>query len=239
MDSSASTPLADYFWIAGVESISYQDPLQPLQPQQVEETIDELGEPEPTEVARSSTISRTPNRHSQQSSGNRLSRLSLEKRFSTHTLDDFDDNNTHSNRSSTTIKASPLLPTTSASSTATATQDSSFNGATNTAGLGSRNEFDFDQMLVKFAAEREIFLEDLSFSAGAKLHARPPMISPRAEMIKADESELSGRRSPLRGIRGSIRRKLSFRDMNSVRKPHNTSRAGKRPPPQPGKVTKV
>ncbi|CAK7233957.1 hypothetical protein SBRCBS47491_008786 [Sporothrix bragantina] len=163
MDPSASTPLADYFWIAGVESISYQDPSQP---QQVEETIDEHGEPEPLEA------SRNP--------------LSLEKRFSTHTLEDLDDN-THSNRSSTTIKA-PLQPSPSVSSAATATQDSSPNGG-DTAALVNRNEFDFDQMLVKFAVERENFLEDLSFSAGAKLHARPPMISPRAERIKADENE--------------------------------------------------
>ncbi|CAK7218724.1 hypothetical protein SCUCBS95973_003578 [Sporothrix curviconia] len=243
MDSSASTPLADYFWIAGVESISYQDPLQTLQPQQVEETIDEHGELESVEASRNSAASRTSHRHSRQSSGNRLSKLSLEKRFSAHTLEDIDDN-TRSNRSSTTIKA-PLQPTTSVSSAATPTQDSSSNGGA-ASGAGSRNEFDFDQILVKFAVERENFLEDLSFSAGAKLHARPPMISPRAEKIRADETEPSGRRSPLRGIKGSIRRKLSFRDMNSVRKPHNTAqaasvRASKRlsnynsviPPPEP------
>ncbi|CAK7203218.1 hypothetical protein SEUCBS139899_005949 [Sporothrix eucalyptigena] len=222
MDSSASTPLADYFWIAGVESISYQDPPQPPQPQQVEETIDEHGEPEPAEASRNSVASRTPNRHSRQSSANRLSKLSLEKRFSTHTLEDLDDT-TRSNRSSTTIKA-PLQPTVSASSAATATQENSSNCGIS-AGSASRTEFDFDQMLVKFAVERENFLEDLSFSAGAKLHSRPPMISPRAEKIRAEESEPSGRRSPLRGIKGSIRRKLSFRDMNSVRKTSNTARA--------------
>jgi hypothetical protein len=90
-------------------------------------------------------------------------------------------------------------------------------------------DFDFDKALVKFAAEREVFLEDLSFSAGAKVQARAPMVNPRAERIKAEESD-SGRLSPLRSIKGSIRRKMSFRDMNSVRKqPSNrisTSRAG-------------
>ncbi|KAL1887342.1 hypothetical protein Sste5346_010281 [Sporothrix stenoceras] len=225
MDSSASTPLADYFWIAGVESISYQDPPQaPQPPQQVEETIDEHGEPELAEASRSPVAYRANNRHSRQSSGNRLSKLSLENRFSIQTLDDLDDS-TRSNRSSTTIKA-PLQPTISASSTATATLESSSNGdaGAGASGAASRADFDFDQMLVKFAAERENFLEDLSFSAGAKLHSRPPMISPRAEKIKAEDSELSGRRSPLRSIKGSIRRKLSFRDMNSVRKPHNTAR---------------
>jgi hypothetical protein len=228
MDSSASTPLADYFWIAGVESISYQDPSLPLQPsQQVEETIDEHGEPEPAEASRSPTALRATTRHSRQSSANRLSKLSLENRFSTHTLEDLDDS-TRSNRSSTTIKA-PLQPTISAagaSSAATVTLEGDSNGAAGASGTSSRADFDFDQMLVKFAVERENFLEDLSFSAGAKLHTRPPMISPRAEKIKADDSELSGRRSPLRGIKGSIRRKLSFRDMNSVRNPHNAARTG-------------
>ncbi|CAK7267328.1 hypothetical protein SEPCBS57363_002534 [Sporothrix epigloea] len=226
MESPASTPLADYFWIAGVDSITYQDPLQPQQTQQIDETIDELGEPE-LETSRNSVASRTPNRHSRQSSGNRLSKLSLDKRFSIHTLEDLDDN-TRSNRSSTTIKAPPqsLQTATSVSSAVTATQENSSNGGTSdTAGPANRNDFDFDQMLVKFAVERENFLEDLSFSAGANLHSRPPMVSPRAEMIKAEESEPSGRRSPLRGIKGSIRRKLSFRDMNSIRKPHNTARA--------------
>lgn len=228
MESPASTPLADYFWIAGVDSITYQEPLQPQQTQQVDETIDEMGEPE-LETSRNSVASRTPNRHSRQSSGNRLSKLSLDKRFSIHTLEDLDDN-TRSNRSSTTIKAPPqsLQSATSVSSAATATQENSSNGGTSdTAGPANRDDFDFDQMLVKFAVERENFLEDLSFSAGAKLHSRPPMISPRAEIIKAEESELSGRRSPLRGIKGSIRRKLSFRDMNSIRKPHSTARAGR------------
>ena len=253
MDSSASTPLADYFWIAGVESISYQDHFQPSQqPQQVEETIEEHGEPDETEstdTQRHSVVLRSTARHSRQSSTNRLSKLSIDNRFSISTLDDL-DGNTQSNRSSTTIKAptQALTPTatsnpldslipTSPNGTITGTANGTASGlTTSTGGTGLMNnpDFDFDQMLVRFAAERENFLEDLSFSAGAKLHTRPPMINPRAEKIKADDMEASGRRSPLglRSIKGSIRRKLSFRDMNSntrinsVRKTPSAARAG-------------
>ncbi len=225
MDSPASTPLADYFWIAGVESIAYQDPSPP--PQQVEETIDEHGEPEVAEASRSGAQSRTSARHSRQSSANRLSKLSLENRFSIHTLEDLDDN-TRSNRSSTTIRAPPLS---TAGTLLDAADDANGNGGgsgSSSSDLAGRPDFDFDQMLVKFAVERDSFLEDLNFSAGVKLHTRPPMISPRTEKIRADDTEASGRRSPLKSIRGSIRRKLSFREMNSLRKTHGTARSGER-----------
>lgn len=83
--------------------------------------------------------------------------------------------------------------------------------------------FDFDKALLKFAAEREDFLSDLEFSAGAKVQSVKPMVNPRTERIKSDDGEPSGRRSPLRSLRGSIRRRISFRDMNSLRKQPSTA----------------
>ncbi|KAI0009278.1 DENN-domain-containing protein [Xylariaceae sp. FL0662B] len=226
MDDS-SAPLADYFWIAGVESISYQDLSPPTSSNQVDDTINEDGEPdEPEDTPVTSPANRTYARHSRQNSNNRLSKASFN---SIHTLEEL-DGNTRSNRSSATIRPNPNP------------------GAVGPDGLLLEN-FDFDKALVKFAAERENFLEDLSFSAGAKTQSRPPMVNPRAERIKADETQ-SGRLSPLKSIRGSIRgsirRKISFRDMNSVRKQPTTPRpasvrAAKRlssynsviPPPEP------
>ncbi|CAM1503863.1 Fc.00g014540.m01.CDS01 [Cosmosporella sp. VM-42] len=203
---SSSTPLADYFWIAGVESISYNDGLQPAAP--VESTITEDGEPE-DEVVNGGQPKVSAARHSRQNSANRLSKISFNDRFSIGTLDELDGNTT-SNRSSATIRAvNP--PTTNGGGAQTPSEGGFFMG-----------DFDFDKALVKFAAERENFLEDLSFSAGAKLQARPPMVNPRAERIRAEESEPSGRLSPLRSIKGSIRRKMSFRDMNSMRKQPST-----------------
>lgn len=244
---TASTPLADYFWIAGVESITYSDPFPPPC-QQLDETIDEDGEPEePADASKPApTTTRSTARHSRQSSANRLSKISL------HTLEDL-DGNTHSNRSSTTIKAGvvDLLSTETPATEPPAPlilDSTAFANATIT--TSTQSDFDFDQMLLKFAAERENFLDDLSFSAGAKLQPRPPMVNPRTERLRAEDNTDNGRRSPLspmRSIKGSIRRKLSFRDMNSVRKPHNGAgrtasiRTSRRissynsviPPPQP------
>lgn len=215
---STSVPLADYFWIAGLESISYGDSPPPTP--HVESTIAE------DELEGSDSANGTPKpaaRHSRQSSKNRVSKLSNEARFSFSTLEDA-DGNTRSNRSSATIR-----PT---------------NNAGNNAGpptpTSAPNEghglpdFDFDNALFKFAAEREHFLEDLSFTAGAKIQSRPPMANPRAERIKADDVDQSGRRSPLRSIRGSIRgsikgslrRKMSFRDMSSIRKQPGPAKPG-------------
>ncbi|PCD41797.1 hypothetical protein AU210_004341 [Fusarium oxysporum f. sp. radicis-cucumerinum] len=228
---NSSTPLADYFWIAGVESVSYHDPNSQPAPVvvPVESTIVEDGESEDEDTNGDQPKAKA--RHSRQGSANRLSRISLTDRFSIHTLDET-DGNTKSNRSSATIRAinPPNFGNTNGNGNGHSSTNGQNAGPSGILGEGSMlmGDFDFDKALVKFAAEREVFLEDLSFSAGAKVQARAPMVNPRAERIKAEESD-SGRLSPLRSIKGSIRRKMSFRDMNSVRKqPSNrisTSRA--------------
>ncbi|TGJ78789.1 hypothetical protein E0Z10_g9973 [Xylaria hypoxylon] len=203
--------LADYFWIAGIESISYNDVPVPATPKQLDITIAEDGEPDDESDTQAPPLGhKRTARHSRQNSNNRLSRASISN--SIHTLEEL-DGNTRSNRSSATIRPNPPP-----------------------AGLeipdGLVIDFDFDKALVKFAAERENFLEDLSFSAGAKTQTRPPMVNPRAERIKADEAA-NGKLSPLKSIRGSIRgsirRKISFRDMNSSRKQPSAPRPGMDP----------
>lgn len=244
MDGSAA-PLADYFWIAGVEDISYHDnepvDTRPLSCLQLNDTIKEDSENEIPEIPESPTKApskETTARHSRRSSFNRLSKLTTaEPRFS---IQGFDENDgTRSNRSSATIRPIPPVnggngaddgtptPTDAAPSTEPGFPTSGGGQGTGFTGLP---DFDFDKALMKFAAERENFLDDLSFTAGAKLQARPPMVNPRAERIKAEEGELSGRMSPLKSIKGSIRRKISFRDMNSVKRQTVTPRArpGKR-----------
>ncbi|KAH7015237.1 AEX-3 domain-containing protein [Ilyonectria destructans] len=211
---NSSTPLADYFWIAGIETVSYNDPPPPNAP--VESTIAEDGEPEDDYLNRSHSMASA--RHSRLSS-NRLSKISMTDRFSISTLDEADG--TSSNRSSATIR--PLNPPTgNGSNGVSANGVNGANGLTVPDPLNPLADFDFDKALVKFAAEREVFLEDLSFTAGAKVQARAPMVNPRAERIRAEEAEPSGRLSPLKSIKGSIRRKMSFRDMNSVRKQPST-----------------
>lgn len=220
---SSSTPLAEYFWIAGIESITYDDapPPQPHQQQQqqqqtppLESTIVEDGEPDDDAAfVAANGHKKATARHSRQNSGNRLSKISLDGRLSIQTLDEL-EGNTSSNRSSATIR--PV----------NAPNGNGTPGGAPGEGRLMMDGFDFDEALLKFAAERETFLEDLSFSAGAKVQSRPPMVNPRAGRIRAEDSEPSGRRSPLKNIKGSIRRKMSFRDMNSVRKQPSTARPG-------------
>ncbi|KAJ9143557.1 DDENN domain-containing protein [Coniochaeta hoffmannii] len=216
MDSS-STPLAEYFWIAGIEDIVYEDdtPTTPGLADDTVDTIAEDGEPEAVDAAVTTPnpSSRATARHSRQNSANRLSKVSAD----IHCLEEI-DNNTRSNRSSATIR--PVPPSNAAPNNGNGNGNGSGNGAANADGFVP--DFDFDNALFKFAAERENFLDDLSFSAGAKVQGRPPMVNPRALRIRADDESQSGRQSPLRSIRGSIRgslrRKISFKDMSSVRK---------------------
>ncbi|ODA81671.1 hypothetical protein RJ55_00173 [Drechmeria coniospora] len=211
----SSTPLADYFWIAGVEAISYDDAAPHSLAVPVESTITEDGEPDELRTNGNDQHRMARARHSRQSSANRLSKVSLDGRSSVNTLDEL-EGNTKSNRSSATIR--PVKPSGSSSV--------SNGAAVEPASAHLMADFDFDKALFKFAAEREHFLEDLSFSAGAKTQARPPMVNPRAGRIRAEDNATSGRVSPLRSIKGSIRRKMSFRDMSSLRKQPSSARPG-------------
>ncbi|KAK4222495.1 AEX-3 domain-containing protein [Podospora fimiseda] len=231
-----SAPLADYFWIAGIENITYDTyDDAPVSQLDVDDTIAEDGEGEGESESEAETIV-TPlrsasARHSRKNSANRLSAMS--KLSLTNSLSGTDgraledvDGTTKSNRSSATIRPNPPP-------SLNLTNVNGVNGANNGLSPGGEGigfdgfpaDFDFDKALIKFAAERENFLDDLSFSAGAKLQSRPPMVNPRTERLKAEDAE-SGRKSPLKSIRGSIRRKMSFRDMSSVRKQPTTPRAG-------------
>lgn len=216
MDTT-SAPLADYFWIAGIDSLSYNDNVWPSNPKtangvgppspQVDATIEEGSEAE-TLASPPSGTPRAVARHS----WNRLSKLSNEKRNSIQTLDELEI--TRSNRSSITIKGVP-------------TNGGMENGESNAMG-----DFDFDRALLKFANQRETFLDDLSFSAGAPTQSRPPMTNPRADRLRVDDGDgmgaSQGKRNPLRSVGGSIRRRISFRDMSSVkRQPSMVQRNGK------------
>jgi hypothetical protein len=220
MDPS-SAPLADYFWIAGIDSLSYSDlpppstsnakdkspngaPTPPIEP-----TIEEGAEGEYAEPTFGSAP-RARARHSRNNSWQRLSRISKDDRNSIQSIEQLETAN--SNRSSVTIRPGQ---TTQSNGVA--------NGTSNGAGL---SDFDFDKALSKFASERESFLDDLSFTAGTILQSRPPMTS-RAEKVKHDESEVNDKRTPFQRVGGSIRRKISFRDLNSMKRQTTVSRTSK------------
>ncbi|KAM3437629.1 hypothetical protein MY4824_003648 [Beauveria thailandica] len=211
MDSS-SAPLAHYFWIAGVESISYDDAPQTILP--VDDTIVEDGEPDDGVIVNGQHRANAA-RHSRQNSANRLSKLSIDAHSTNSALD---DDGSRSNRSSATIRPSSKLPPAANGSSTVAPLEEGLPLAVR------MGDVDFDRALLKFAAERENFLEDLSFTAGARVQARAPMVNPRAERIKADEIP-SGRMSPLRSLKGSIRRKISFREMSSTKRQGNINKS--------------
>ena len=125
----------------------------------------------------------------------RLSSLSDEARLSISSLSFTPENKgTESNRSSITIKGIQI------------------NGTN-----GGLNDADFEHALKKFAAQRDSFLSDLTLSAGAVVPSRPKA-RPKTQKIVNDDG------AGLKGGVGSIRRRISFRDMNSVKRQSSVKR---------------
>ncbi len=83
------------------------------------------------------------------------------------------------------------------------------------------NDQDFEKALRKFASERDSFLSDMSLSAGAVMPNRP---KPRPKTQKIVNDDAAGPKSAV----GSIRRRISFRDMSSVKRQASVARQGER-----------
>ena len=132
---------------------------------------------------------------SKRDSYQRLSSLSDEARLSISSLSlSPERKGTDSNRSSTTIKGSQI----------------NGNGRL-------LSDTDFENALKKFASQRDSFLSDLTLSAGAVIPNRPKA-RPKTQKIVNDDA--AGLKS---GV-GSIRRRISFRDMNSMKKQSSVKR---------------
>lgn len=215
--SSSSAPLADWFFItglplqgehqrphidefAGVDSEQLTWGSNPVEstddiPQPpVEQTIEEERTSEAENGNHEISI-HTPHRN-KRNSYQRLSRLSDEARLSIASITlSPDHKGTDSNRSSTTIKAFQV------------------NGTNH----NSLSDFDFDKALRKFATERESFLTDLTLTAGAVVPNRPKA---RLKTQRITNEENGGLKS---GV-GTVRRRISFRDMNSVKRQSSVNR---------------
>ena len=214
---NSSLPLADWFFICGMlgrsvlETSIDQSPgvdseqlrwssdeetIETPPPAPVEQTIQEERAAEAEIDALDPPLS-TP-RKTKRNSYQRLSNLSDEARLSISSLSFSSDKKggTESNRSSTTIKAIQI------------------NGSGNANGL---NDLDFENALKKFASQRDSFLSDLTLSAGAVLPNRP---KPRPKTQKITNEDTAGLKS---GV-GSIRRRISFRDMNSMKRQSSVKR---------------
>ncbi|GME34628.1 DENN domain containing protein [Neofusicoccum parvum] len=174
----ANVPLADYFFISGIESSQVYDAqrVNGAAVAPVESTIEEDAALEVEEEA-----TPTPPRPTSSDGLSLSKRASHETRQSISSVigPDSGPGPTASNRSSATIKGFPQI------------------------GGSGLTDFDFDQALRKFAAERETFLEEIQFSAGTLKQEDRPRPRPKTQRIVSEDASSLGA-----GI-GSIRRRIS------------------------------
>ena len=195
-----SNPLADYFWIAGVDGPEILDIFvrlgeeykanRPQQTQPVTDTIQEDADAEEDNGAPADKVSSSSQRDSRQF----LSNPSNEARLSFRSMES-DNKEALSNRSSMTIK-----------------------GTQSPKSGGLLSDADFNDALTKFASERDSFLNDLSLSAGAVVQNRPKPRPKTQKIVAAEEV------NPLKSGIGSVRRHMSFREMNSVKRQPSMAR---------------
>ena len=201
-------PLADYFWIAGVDGSEILETFQRLGDEYrangatspgpaVTDTIEEDADAEEVDPPRVDRLSRPTSMVGGRGSYQRLSTRSGDSDPNTN------GNGAHSNRSSVTIK-----------------------GSQSPRGSTFLEDFDFDKALFKFANERESFLSDLSLNAGAITHNSRPRSRLRTQKISDESSpQPSGL---LRSGIGSVRRHMAFKDMNSMKRQPSVARQGER-----------
>lgn len=183
---ASSTPLADYFFISGIESSQVYDERaqpnctvgSPLAQPPVDETIEEDRALE-TDSIRPTSQDGLPN--ARRRSAQRLN----ENRQSIGTIIGKDDSKpTASNRSSATIKGLQI-------------------------GGSGLSDQEFESALRKFASERESFLEDMSFTAGVTQSNRATPTRPRPRPQRVSQSANDDGSGNLRSGVGSIRRRIS------------------------------
>ncbi|KAF1928719.1 dDENN domain-containing protein [Didymella exigua CBS 183.55] len=197
----SNAPLADYFFISGIESSQvYDERLQPngivspLASPPVDETIEEDRALE-TDSIRPTSQDGLPNGGStRRRSGQRLS----ENRQSVGTITGLDSKPTvtASNRSSATIKGLNIG--------------------------GGLSDVDFENALRKFASERDTFLEEIQFTAGVAQQSRQTPARPRPRPPRASQTPSASGEDGIANLRsgvGSIRRRLSTMQSSLKRQP--------------------
>lgn len=190
-------PLADYFFICGIESSQVFDEKAVLTPA-VDATIEEneVLETDPETRPKSTELEVAPSPDAKDTNGRR-SRLSYETRKSIGSFIQVDSgrqSTNPSNRSSATIKGIQQL------------------------GGSGLNDEAFEIALRKFASERELFLEEIQFSAGAIAQPpkKPTKTRPKTQRIVNDEAQV-----PSRSGVGTLRRRLS-----NLKRPPSMARQG-------------
>lgn len=209
--SEPPRPLADYFWIAGLDSQQLLDAFSPSRRSHelpdsngvVESAIKEEAAAE-TDQSSILPSPRASLGHSRHDSYQRLSQLSDEARSTIQSLNDA----THpqSNRSSVTVRHVGPPPAARMSTAFT--------------------EVDFERAIQKFTNDRDTFFLDLTFNPSEPpkpIQTSKPTRSksrPKAQkIVVADEPSPTLNRNF-----GSIRRHLSFKDMSSAKRQPSVAR---------------
>ncbi|KAK5192148.1 hypothetical protein LTR92_008095 [Exophiala xenobiotica] len=200
-----SRPLADYFWIAGLDSQQLVDAFsQPRWSYEFNESngIDVPIKEETTIHDDQNSILQSPRpsaRHSRHDSYQRLSQLSDEARNSIQSLSDV-AHSPRSNRSSLTIRPpGPDIDT--RMSTAI-------------------SEANFEKAMKKFATDRDTFFLDLTFNPVETPKPIQSRSRPHTQKIVVQDEPGP---MPNRNF-GSIRRHLSFKDMTSTKRQPSMAR---------------
>lgn len=205
---TSSTPLADYFWIAGLDGQDLLDTYvklgevhNPTRNGNGSDVNDIIVEDELAEAGVSSILDspRPASYQSKRNSYQPLSRLSGEAQASIRSPDKI-PSGASSTRSSATIR---------------------FISSSAPFAASGLNDVDFDNALKKFATDRDSFFLDINFSAGAVTEPGRPRPRPRTQKIVADDQAAG----LSRGI-GSVRRHMSFREMNSAKRQSSMARQG-------------
>lgn len=204
--SETSWPLADYFWIAGVDGQQLADAFSrsrwSYEPND-STGIDSIIKEETTNNDQSSILQspRPSINHSRHDSYQRLSQLSDEARYSIRSLNSpVGSVHPRSNRSSLTVKPAENTSAPRMSSAIT--------------------ELDFEQAIKKFMTDRDTFFLDLTFNPAEK--AKP--VRPKSR-IQTQKIVVPDEPSPLPNRNfGSIRRHLSFKDMASTKRQPSMAR---------------
>jgi hypothetical protein len=189
-DDHSSMPLADYFFIAGIESTQIFD-------EKVQQASGLATPPFEDTIEEHSVLDTNLNGRPKSSEGLndpalRRQRHSYETRKSIGSLLG-SNSGTASNRSSATIKGVQLVDSKPVQ-----------------IGGSGLSDVDFDHALRKFASERETFLEEIQFSAGTLPQLSKPKARPKTQKIVSEEVGV------VRSGVGSIRRRLST--MNSLKR---------------------
>ena len=204
---STDPPLADYFWIAGIDSISYGEHLaQDSKPtrrsftEQLLEAIEAEEEVQETLLHAPAVGSRNGNKSS----------------ITLNCAPSVENRGAYSNSSSPSTEgggigfsASPGNLMRNGSNSSNSTITNSNPGQDRVTTFKGLTDQDFDHALLKFAAERDSFLDELSFSAGTVVPHKP-LMHPRAQKVVSEDSGLQKT--------GSLRRRISLRDLSSMRR---------------------